>query len=120
MTGTAGVFSAAADDGVDVTVTTGNDVFVQTTTGTGVYGVTHLRGGNGVEGVNHAAVTGKAGVFGTANSTSVTPGGYRIYSGVWGDTGDSSTQVPDLTTACSLPSGPAPRMGLADLVAAAT
>jgi len=81
-TGTAGEFQAATGDGVNAS----------TTSGTGVYGSTE-GSGNGVEGVNSTTVSQEAGVYGLANVASVEGDTYNLYSGVWGDTGTSSTTV---------------------------
>jgi len=60
--------------------------------GTGVYGSTS-GGGDGVEGIAGNLVPQQAGVHGVGNTTSATYDGSIIYSGVWGDTGTSSTTV---------------------------
>jgi hypothetical protein len=80
--GTAGEFQSA----------TGYGVYGSTSTGTGVYGSTG-GGGNGVEGVNSSLTEQEAGVLGVGNTTSATGATYNIYSGIWGDTGTSSTTV---------------------------
>jgi hypothetical protein len=81
-TGTAGEFTAATGYGVDAS----------TTSGTGVFGSTD-GGGNGVLGINLGATEGEAGVLGEANTASVLGSSFDIYSGVWGDTGTSSTAI---------------------------
>jgi len=49
--------------------------------------------GSGVEGESFSLVSQEAGVLGIGNTTSGTYSAYNIYSGVWGDTGTSSTTV---------------------------
>ena len=80
--GTAATFTAASGYGVDAT----------TTTGTGVYAST-ASNGDGVEGFISTAAEQEAGVLGLANVASAEGSTYNIYSGVWGDTGTSSTTV---------------------------
>jgi len=81
-TGTAGEFEG----------TNGYGLTASAVSGTGVYSSTS-GGGNGVEGFNAATVQQDAGVLGVANTASATYGEFNIYSGVWGDTGTSSTTV---------------------------
>jgi hypothetical protein len=71
---------------------TGYGVSASTSSGTGVYGSTS-GGGSGVEGLSTSLGEQEAGVLGIGNTTSVVGSLYNIYSGVWGDTGTSSTTV---------------------------
>jgi hypothetical protein len=85
--GTAGQFEATASPS-----NTAYGVSASTSNGTGVYGSTS-GGGNGVEGFNSATTSQDAGVLGIANTSSTTYASFNVYSGVWGDTGTSSTTV---------------------------
>lgn len=60
--------------------------------GDGVDGISSS-GGNGVYGIAYSLGDQQAGVLGVGNTTSSTYAAYNIYSGVWGDTGTSSTSV---------------------------
>ena len=78
-------------------------LFVQNNTGVGAQinaaatgdalDTTATSAGNGVYGLSLTPGEQNAGVLGVATSASVTGGSYNIYSGVWGDTGTSSTTV---------------------------
>jgi hypothetical protein len=78
--------------GIEASASSGYGVSGSTFSGTGVYGSTSS-GGNGVEGISSSLTEQEAGVLGVGNTTSVLGESYNIYSGVWGDTGTSSTSV---------------------------
>jgi len=78
--------------GIEASASNGYGVSGTTSSGTGVYGSTSS-GGNGVEGISSSLTEQEAGVLGVGNTASILGGSYNIYSGVWGDTGTSSTSV---------------------------
>ena len=80
--GPAAEFSSVSGDGVSAS----------TDSGTGVYASTS-GGGDGVEGINSSTGEQQAGVLGIANTASSIGDEFDIYSGVWGDTGTSSTSI---------------------------
>jgi hypothetical protein len=92
--GTAGGGNAGEFEATGSSFAPAYGVSASTTYGTAVYGATS-GGGNGVEGLDSATVSQDAGVLGVANLASVVGGSYDIYSGVWGDTGSSSTTSSD-------------------------
>ncbi len=77
---------------IEAQAAAGYGVSASTGSGTGVYGSTSS-GGNGVEGISTSLGEQEAGVVGIGNTFSTVGGSYNIYSGVWGDTGTSSTTV---------------------------
>jgi hypothetical protein len=79
-------------NGLEVQAASGYAVSASTSAGNGVYGSTSS-GGSGVEGLSSDLADQQAGVLGIGNTTSATYASYNIYSGVWGDTGTSSTTV---------------------------
>jgi len=93
-TGYAGVFvnNSASAPAVFVTNSGGGGLSATGEGGDGING-TSSSGGNGVYGVAYSLVEQEAGVLGVGNAKSTTFSSYNIYSGVWGDTGTSSTAV---------------------------
>jgi hypothetical protein len=84
--------SNSTGEAAEFSASTGYGLSASTNSGTGLYGTTE-GSGDGVEGLNSSTTEQQAGVVGIANTTSVIGSEYNIYSGVWGDTGISSTNV---------------------------
>jgi hypothetical protein len=77
---------------IEASASSGYGVSGSTSSGTGVYGSSD-GSGDGVEGYSSSLSSQQAGVLGVGNTASNTYDEFNIYSGVWGDTGTSSTTV---------------------------